>query len=53
MAAHNNNYMYNMAKLYGDANDVNNKYRQAYAQALLQEGGQDAARQQQALAQQQ
>lgn len=53
MAAHNNNYMYNMAKLYGDANDVNNKYRQAYAQALLQEGGQYAARQQQALAQQQ
>lgn len=53
MAAHNNNYMYNMAKLYGDANDVNNKYRQAYAQALLQEGDQDAARQQQALAQQQ
>lgn len=53
MASHNNNYMYNMAKLYGDANDVNNKYRQAYAQALLQEGGQDAARQQQALAQQQ
>ena len=53
MAAHNNNYMYNMAKLYGDANDVNNKYRQAYAQALLQEGSQDAARQQQALAQQQ
>lgn len=53
MAAQNNNYMYNMAKLYGDANDVNNKYRQTYAQALLQEGGQDAARQQQALAQQQ
>lgn len=53
MAAHNNNYMYNIAKLYGDANDVNNKYRQAYAQALLQEGSQDAARQQQALAQQQ
>ena len=53
MAAHNNNYMYNMAKLYGDANDVNNKYRQAYAQALLQEGSQDAAKQQQALAQQQ
>lgn len=53
MAAQNNNYMYNMAKLYGDANDVNNKYRQAYAQALLQEGSQDSARQQQALAQQQ
>lgn len=53
MTAQNNNYMYNMAKLYGDANDVNNKYRQTYAQALLQEGNQDAARQQQALAQQQ
>lgn len=51
--AHGNNYMANMAKLYGEANDINNKYRQAYAQALMEAGDRDATRQQTALAQQQ
>ena len=53
MLAHSNNYMANMAKLYGEANDINNKYRQAYAQALMEAGDKDATRQQTALAQQQ
>lgn len=53
MLAHSNNYMTNMAKLYGEANDINNKYRQAYAQALMESGDRDATRQQTALAQQQ
>lgn len=53
MLAHGNNYMVNMAKLYGEANDINNKYRQAYAQALMEAGDKDATRQQTALAQQQ
>lgn len=53
LAAHNNSYMGNMANLYGEANNTNNKYRQAYAQAMLEAGERDAARQQQALAQQQ
>lgn len=53
LAAHGNNYMMNMAKLYGEANDINNKYKQAYAQALMEAGEKDAARQQTALAQQQ
>lgn len=53
LAAHGNNYMMNMAKLYGEANDINNKYKQAYAQALMDAGEKDAARQQTALAQQQ
>lgn len=53
MLAHGNNYMMNMAKLYGEANDINNKYKQAYAQALMEAGDRDAARQQTALAQQQ
>ena len=53
MLAHSNNYMANMAKLYGEANDINNKYRQAYAQALMEAGDRDATRQQTALAQQQ
>lgn len=53
MLAHGNNYMANMAKLYGEANDINNKYRQAYAQALMEAGDKDATRQQTALAQQQ
>nr|DAN22333.1 MAG TPA_asm: hypothetical protein [Bacteriophage sp.] len=52
LAAHGNNYMMNMAKLYGEANDINNKYKQAYAQALMDAGEKDAARQQTALAQQ-
>ena len=53
MLAHGNNYMMNMAKLYGEANDINNKYKQAYAQALMEAGDRDATRQQTALAQQQ
>lgn len=53
MLAHGNNYMMNMAKLYGEANDINNKYKQAYAQALIEAGDRDATRQQTALAQQQ
>lgn len=53
LAAHGNNYMANMAKLYGEANDINNKYKQAYAQALMEAGEKDAVRQQTALAQQQ
>ena len=53
MLAHGNNYMINMAKLYGEANDINNKYKQAYAQALMEAGDRDATRQQTALAQQQ
>lgn len=51
--AMNNNYMQNLASIYGQANDANNKYAQTYAQAALSAGEQDAARQQQALAQQQ
>ena len=43
----------NMAKLYGEANDINNKYKQAYAQALMEAGDRDATRRQTALAQQQ
>lgn len=53
LAAHGNNYMMNMAKLYGEANDINNKYKQAYAQALMEAGEKDATRRQTALAQQQ
>lgn len=53
MLAHGNNYMMNMAKLYGEANDINNEYKQAYAQALMEAGDRDATRQQAALAQQQ
>ena len=53
MLAHGNNYMMNMAKLYGEANEINNKYKQAYAQALMEAGDEDATRQQTALAQQQ
>lgn len=53
MLAHGNNYMMNIANLYGEANDINNKYKQAYAQALMEAGDKDATRQQTALAQQQ
>ena len=53
MLAHGNNYMANMANLYGEANDINNKYKQAYAQALMEAGEKDATRRQTALAQQQ
>ena len=53
MLAHSNNYMENMAKLYGEANDINNKYRQAYAQALMEAGEKNAIRRQTALSQQQ
>lgn len=53
MLAHSDNYMENMAKLYGEANDINNKYKQAYAQALMEAGEKDAIRRQTALSQQQ
>ena len=53
MLAHGNNYMANMAKLYGEANEINNKYKQAYAQALMEAGEKDAIRRQTALSQQQ
>lgn len=53
MLAHGNNYMMNMAKLYGEANEINNKYKQAYAQALMEAGEKDAIRRQTALSQQQ
>lgn len=53
MLAHGNNYMANMANLYGEANDINNKYKQAYAQALMEAGEKDAIRRQTALSQQQ
>lgn len=53
MLAHSDNYMANMAKLYGEANDINNKYKQAYAQALMEAGEKDAIRRQTALSQQQ
>ena len=53
MLAHGNNYMVNMAKLYGEANEINNKYKQAYAQALMEAGEKDAIRRQTALSQQQ
>lgn len=53
MLAHSDSYMANMAKLYGEANDINNKYKQAYAQALMEAGEKDAIRRQTALSQQQ
>lgn len=53
MLAHSDNYMANMAKLYGEANDINNKYKQVYAQALMEAGEKDAIRRQTALSQQQ
>lgn len=53
MLAQSDNYMANMAKLYGEANDINNKYKQAYAQALMEAGEKDAIRRQTALSQQQ
>lgn len=53
MLAHGNNYMANMANLYGEANDINNKYKQVYAQALMEAGEKDATRRQTALSQQQ
>lgn len=53
MLAHSDNYMANMAKLYGEANDINNKYKQAYAQALMEAGEKDTIRRQTALSQQQ
>ena len=47
-AALNNSYMRNLSDTYAAANETNNKYRQQYAQALLQEGARDAAARQQA-----
>lgn len=47
-AALNNSYMRNLSDTYAAANETNNKYRQQYAQALLQEGARDASARQQA-----
>lgn len=51
--AQNTGYAKNLADVYSQANDINNKYRAAYAQAALSEGQNAAYRQQQALATQQ
>lgn len=51
--AQNTGYAKNLADVYNQANDINNKYRAAYAQAALSEGQNAASRQQQALATQQ
>lgn len=51
--AQNTGYAKNLANVYSQANDINNKYRAAYAQAALSEGQNAASRQQQALATQQ
>ena len=51
--AQNTGYAKNLADVYSQANDINNKYRTAYAQAALSEGQNAASRQQQALATQQ
>lgn len=51
--AQNTGYAKNLADVYNQANDINNKYRTAYAQAALSEGQNAASRQQQALATQQ
>lgn len=51
--AQNTRYAKNLADVYSQANDINNKYRAAYAQAALSEGQNAASRQQQALATQQ
>ena len=47
-AALNNSYMRNLSDTYAAANETNNKYRQQYAQALLQEGARNASARQQA-----
>lgn len=51
--AQNTGYAKNLADVYSQANDINNKYRAAYAQAALSEGQNAASRQQQAFATQQ
>lgn len=51
--AQNTGYAKNLADVYSQSNDINNKYRAAYAQAALSEGQNAASRQQQALATQQ
>lgn len=51
--AQNTGYAKNLADVYSQANDINNRYRSAYAQAALSEGQNAASRQQQALATQQ
>lgn len=53
LSQQNNAYMNNIANVYANANDMNSKYKQAYAQALLESGDRSATRQQQALATQQ
>lgn len=53
LTAQNNNYAKNIASIYGDADQVNNQYKQAFASALNAEGRDAATRSQQALATQQ
>mgnify|MGYP006988826277 CR=1 FL=1 len=53
LTAQNNNYAKNLAGIYGDADQINNQYKQAFASALNTEGRDAATRSQQALATQQ
>lgn len=53
LTAQNNNYAKNIASIYGDADQVNNQYKQVFANALNLEGRDAATRSQQALATQQ
>lgn len=53
LTAQNNNYAKNLASIYGDADQVNNQYKQVFANALNLEGRDAATRSQQALATQQ
>lgn len=53
LSQQNNNYMSQLANIYGNANDINAKYKQAFAQALLSSGAEDRQYKQQALTTQQ
>lgn len=53
LTAQNNNYAKNLAGIYGDADQINNQYKQVFANALNVEGRDAATRSQQALATQQ
>lgn len=53
LAAQNSNFMKNLANVYSQADEINNKYKTQYAQAAMSEGQNAATRQQQALATQQ
>lgn len=53
LTAQNNNYAKNIASIYGDADQINNQYKQVFANALNLEGRDAATRSQQALATQQ